>query len=118
MEIAEHPAQAIRVPARDEVAVNARLADDLKLKTGDWLVVRVDTTLLRPQSGLFQYRKASDLTRVMRLRVTQVVANKTMYNARWESRWALLRANGYSDVADKEQATVKLVDPNGPPGSI
>ena len=61
---------------------------------------------------------AGDISRNLGMAVTQVVANKTMYNARWESRWALLRANGYSDVADKEQATVKLVDPNGPPGSI
>lgn len=59
-----------------------------------------------------------DVDRNLRMALDNVRQNKELYNARWEIRWMILRAAGYGDIADQEQATVTLVDPNGAPGVV
>ena len=58
---------------QDEVAINQRLAEELHLQVGAWLVLRLDGSLLSPQSGLFTFRKSSDMTRTVRLKVNQIL---------------------------------------------
>ena len=59
---------------------------------------------------------SDDVDRNLRMALDNVRQNKELYNARWQTRWTMLRAGGFGDVADQEQATVTLVDPNGDPG--
>lgn len=59
-----------------------------------------------------------DVERNLQIALDNVRQNKVLYNMRWETRWEMLRTAGYSDVADQEQATVTLVDPNGAPGVV
>ncbi len=59
-----------------------------------------------------------DIGRNLKIALDNVHQNKELYNARWESRWAMLRTAGYEAIADQEKATTQLVDPNGAPGSF
>jgi hypothetical protein len=56
-----------------------------------------------------------DIQRNLEAAIAQVEANKRLYNARWEARWALLRAHGYGAVADQEEATVRLANASETP---
>jgi len=55
-----------------------------------------------------------DIQRNLDIALGQARQNKETYNQRWQTRWALLRANGLGDIADREQASVQLADLNAP----
>lgn len=56
----------------DEVVVNDALARDCGVRAGDWLVLTADVAALKPEMGLFTFRRSAELRQTLRLRVRAV----------------------------------------------
>jgi hypothetical protein len=54
---------------------------------------------------------ATDIANNLAAANSAIAANKNLYNLRWQTRWSLLTANGYGDIATAEQACVQLTTP-------
>ena len=59
--------------AADEVVINSALASDCGVRAGDSIVLTADTSPLRPEMGLFTFRRPGDLRQALRLRIRAIV---------------------------------------------
>ena len=57
---------------------------------------------------------ADDIARNLALANSNIAANQNLYNLRWQTRWSLLAANGYGDIAKAEQACVGMIAAQAP----
>lgn len=57
----------------DEVTINSALASDCGVRVGDSIVLTADTSPLRPEMGLFTFRRPGDLRQTLRLRIRAIV---------------------------------------------